>query len=149
MHHSPVLDRLCACWRIARVTLCVTSIWGVATIASAATYYIDYSSGSDSNNGTSKNTPWKRHPYMAGRSGSYSHQAGDRFIFKGGVTWPHDCWGLNLHGNGGNASAYDYYGVDQTWFTGASWTRPKFDAQGTELPSGYDVMVHTYDPGVN
>jgi hypothetical protein len=53
----------------------------------ATTYYIDYSSGLDSNNGTSKSTPWKRDPYMVGFAGSYTHAAGDIHIFKGGVTW--------------------------------------------------------------
>lgn len=33
---------------------------------SAATYYVDYSTGSDANNGTTKATPWKRAPGMAG-----------------------------------------------------------------------------------
>jgi hypothetical protein len=53
--------------------------------ASAATYYIDYSAGSDVNNGTSKTTPWQHAPGMTGFSGRYTHQAGDHFIFKGGV----------------------------------------------------------------
>lgn len=32
--------------------------------ASGATYYVDYSTGSDANNGTAKATPWKRAPGM-------------------------------------------------------------------------------------
>lgn len=97
--------------------------------AFGGTYYIDYVNGSDSNNGTSKSTPWKRHPYMVGFSGSYNHSAGDKFIFKGGVTWAAACFGMTI-ANGGNASAYDYYGVDQTWYSGSSWTRPVFDGGG-------------------
>jgi hypothetical protein len=34
--------------------------------AFATTYYIDYVSGNDSNNGTSKATPWKHAPGMQG-----------------------------------------------------------------------------------
>lgn len=35
-----------------------------AWTASGATYYVDYASGSDANNGTAKATPWKRAPGM-------------------------------------------------------------------------------------
>jgi len=56
--------------------------------AMGATYYIDYSIGLDANGGASTSGPWERHPYMQGFSGSYSHFAGNQFIFKGGLTWP-------------------------------------------------------------
>ncbi|MGZ6472948.1 MAG: hypothetical protein ACXWRZ_17400 [Bdellovibrio sp.] len=102
----------------------------VATAANATTYYIDFSGGSDTNTGTSKTTPWKRHPYMNGFSGSYSHQAGDRFIFKGGVSWLSSVFPLAIS-SGGDSSASDYYGVDKSWYVGANWTRPIFDGGGT------------------
>ena len=105
----------------------VLSLWA-AVSATAATYYIDFAGGSDSNPGTSMAAPWKRHPYMKGFTGSYSHQAGDRFIFKGGVVWT-GCWPLTVN-VGGSASAYDYYGVTNTWYAGTSWTRPVFDGGG-------------------
>lgn len=94
--------------------------------AFAATYYIDYGAGSDSNNGTSKSTPWKKCPGMSGFGGTYSHSAGDRFIFKGGVTWPR--LGIFITA-GGTASNYDYFGVDTTWYAGSAWSRPILDAQ--------------------
>ena len=94
--------------------------------AHAATHYIDFAAGSDSNNGTSMSTPWKRAPGMAGFAGAYSHQAGDRFIFKGGVTWTSSALPLNISAGGASGSP-DYYGVDTTWFSGASFTRPIFD----------------------
>ena len=34
---------------------------------------------------------------------------------------------------GGNSSTSDYYGVDKTWYTGASWTQPVFDAAQTQI----------------
>ena len=58
--------------------------------AGAATYYIDNVGGADTNNGTAKGTPWQHCPGMTGctnNCSSYSHAAGDTFIFKGGVTW--------------------------------------------------------------
>jgi hypothetical protein len=54
-----------------------------------ATYYIDYEAADDSANGTTVSTPWKRCPGMVGFAGSYSHANGDKFVFKGGVTWPY------------------------------------------------------------
>lgn len=105
-----------------------------------ATYFIDYATGNDANNGTSKATPFKRHPYMVGFTGAYVHAAGDRFIFKGGVTWPNACFTMNVLA-GGNPTNPDYYGVDTTWYTGGSFARPIFDAGSAELAGGYDVMV--------
>jgi len=102
------------------------SLFTCSTTAFTATYYVDYSGGADANNGTSKSTPWKKCPGMSGFSGSYSHAAGDRFIFRGGVSWPATSIGISNSGSVGN---YDYYGVDQTWFSGSSWNKPVFDAQ--------------------
>jgi hypothetical protein len=112
----------------------------MALNVSGATYYIDYTTGLDSNNGTSRSTPWRSHPYMAHFGGSYTHNAGDRFIFKGGVTWPNSCFAMQIKGSG-SVSTPDWYGVDQGWFSGSSWSRPRFDAGGTELSGGYDVMI--------
>lgn len=98
----------------------------VAANCSAATYYMDFAAGSDSNSGTSESAPWKHHPYMQGWSGSYTHTAGDRFIFKGGVTWDHTCWRMNISA-GGTSGNSDYYGVDTSWYAGGAWTRPSWD----------------------
>jgi hypothetical protein len=67
---------------------------------------------------------------------------GDTFIFKGGVTWPvTSCWTIPTAGTSAKPITY---GVDQTWYDGAAWTRPKFDAGGVELRDGYDVMVQAF-----
>jgi hypothetical protein len=95
----------------------------------AATYYIDYFSGNDNANGISKLTPWKRCPGMLGFNGSYSHSKGDRFIFKGGVTWPSVALPLKIVYSGESDVNPDYYGVDVTWYTGGAWSRPIFDAE--------------------
>lgn len=70
-------------------------------------------------------------------TGSYTHVAGDHFYFKGGV----DCNAatLGIQGiliiHGGSTGAQDYYGPDpgHAWFTGASWSQPVFDGNGTRL----------------
>ena len=56
-------------------------------IAWATTYYLDFSTGVDSNNGTSTTTPWKHAPGMSGWTGSATLSNGDTVILKGGATW--------------------------------------------------------------
>lgn len=71
--------------------------------ARAATYYVDYVNGSDSNNGTSETAAWKHAPGMQGltptgsstgdgcsaKCASYAPAAGDEIILRGGVVWPY------------------------------------------------------------
>lgn len=105
----------------------------------AATYYIDYVGGSDAAAGTSSGAAWKRCPGMTGFTGSYSHAAGDRFIFKGGVVWPASVQPL-IAANDGTSNSWDYYGVDKTWFAGNSWNRPIFDGGGL-----YRISLEIYE----
>ena len=46
-------------------------------------------------------------------TGTYTHNAGDHIIFKGGVTWGHANFPWVIP-NGGVAGNPDYYGVDKT-----------------------------------
>ena len=48
--------------------------WGNAE---ATTYYSDFSTGADSNSGTSTESPWKYAPGMSGWSGSVILSSGD------------------------------------------------------------------------
>jgi hypothetical protein len=108
----------------------------------AATYYIDWTGGDDTNNGTSTGTPWKRMPGMNGCASNCAANTpgpGDSYILKGGVTWPNAAFGIlwTWSGNatttspGCTGSGCIYIGVDAGWYTGASWSRPIFDAGGT------------------
>ena len=56
----------------------------------------------------------------------------------GGVTWP-ACFQMFIS-SGGSSSGADYYGVDLTWFTGGTFTRPIFDGQNT-VPTGNVPML--------
>lgn len=114
------------------IRLLIVFLFGLSSAlrGSAATYYIDYAGGSDANSGASTGAAWKRHPYMRGWSGSYSHATGDQFIFKGGVTWPKEAMPLTVAASGTPGNR-DYYGVSGAWFTGASWSRPVFDGEYT------------------
>jgi hypothetical protein len=102
--------------------------WDIGAYQVGNVYYIDFNSGSDSYNGTSESSPWKYAPGMQPFSGTYTHHAGDHFIFKGGVTWPSTAFPMNI-ANGGSLGNSDYYGVDKTWFNGNSWAQPVFDGQ--------------------
>lgn len=107
----------------------------------ATTYYVDYSSGSDANNGTSKSTPWQHAPGMqtcTNLCSSVSINAGDSIILKGGVTWPNSSFMWSLPG--GSSGNPVYIGVDRTWFTGSSWTRPILTAGGAIVSNNYNTM---------
>lgn len=134
--------------RLLRLSAAIGILAIFTGIASANTYYIDFNNGSDSNDGFSKNAPWKHHPFMVGATGNaaaHAHAAGDHYIFKGGVVWGKGCFdgprGMNIR-QGGSAGNPDYYGVDQTWFAGGSWTKPVF--QGLPLgviPGGVNTFT--------
>lgn len=106
------------------------------TMLAATTHYIS-TSGLDTNTGTSTSTPWAHLPGMVGCSNNcsaYTPVAGDHFILRGGDTWGSTSAGINWTWSG-TSIAPIYIGVDQTYFTGASWTRPKFDCQLTSCPN--------------
>ncbi len=77
---------------------------------------------------------------MKGFTGTYTHQAGDIFVFKGGVTWASSAadplfpWTIKT---GGTAGDPDQYTVDKTWFAGSSYTPPVFD--GCQTAEGLNV----------
>jgi hypothetical protein len=108
----------------------------------ATTYYVDYAGGSDSSNGTSKTTPWQNAPGMQSCTGvcaSTAIKAGDSIILKGGDTWPNASFMWSLPSNGTNSSPI-YVGVDKTWYSGASWTRPILSAGGVVISNNYNTM---------
>src|SRR5579863_1110508 len=123
-----VLEKTFPMVRLTRIA--VVLCWLLTSGSAFATnYYIDYSSGNDSNNGTSKTSPWQHLPGMPGcqaQCTAASPKPADQFILKGGVTWPNSSlgWEWTWSGSAGNLI---YIGVDQTWYAGSSWTRPIFN----------------------
>ena len=116
----------------------------VAGSASATTHYIA-ANGSDANNGTSETAPWLHAPGMpncAANCAAYTPAAGDSIIFRGGDTWhfgnsslsPYTggTWSTPTSGSSSNCDTTHigsqtsciYYGVNQSWYSGNSWTRP-------------------------
>ena len=131
--------------------------------ALATTYYISYSSGSNSNNGTSKSTPWKSHPYMQSAAGcagtlpTYSHTAGDNFIFKQGDSWPNACFDMVIAAGGTSSIVQDSYTYDPTWgvpggTTGNLGQRVgayQFTAGGSVINGSDTLNNFIYDAGSN
>jgi hypothetical protein len=73
----------------ARISLCFILAGCVFSAYPGSTYYVDYSAGSDSNNGTSTATPWKHCPGDSNATGkaAITLTPGSTVIFKGGVTY--------------------------------------------------------------
>jgi hypothetical protein len=110
----------------------------------SASYYIDFSSGSDSNSGT-RVSPWKRCPGMLGASGkvkTYSWISGDTFIFKGGVSWDSTCFPDTV-GSGYKGDHYTFKS-DSSWFSGASFAKPKFNLMKKQMASVVVNWYHNY-----
>jgi hypothetical protein len=99
---------------------------------SANTFYVDLTSGSDTNNGTSKTTPWLHAPGMSGCASSCAANtpaAGNSYILKGGTSATLSAaWNWSWSGSSGNPI---YIGVDTGWYTGGSFTRPVLTGGGT------------------
>lgn len=123
--------------------------WAGKSLATT-TYYIDWGNGADTNNGTSKTTPWKHAPGMRGCSDNCAAYqttnwdangtatAGNQFIFKGGVTWPAAALSWDwIYGSGTQTSPIYFGAGDKSWYNGSSWTRPMFDAEKTNPTSPY------------
>lgn len=95
--------------------------------------YIDWDTGNDANDGASTSTPWKRSPFMRGYTGTFNTNEANgsshiHFIFKGGVTWTGtNVFPLRVGRGGVSDSQRMVFRSTNTWFTGASWSRPVFD----------------------
>jgi len=77
----------------------------------AATYYVDFATGSDANNGTSTATPFKRSPgdtSATGTAASTTLAAGDTVKFKGGVVYTNTAdISITTSGTAGNPITFD------------------------------------------
>jgi parallel beta-helix repeat protein len=78
----------------------------------AATYYVSATSGNDSNNGLSQDTPWQNHPWMShatAQAGACTLQPGDKVLLKRGDVW-NDYISLGGSGDDGNLIITGAYG---------------------------------------
>jgi parallel beta-helix repeat protein len=90
---------------------------------SATTYYVSSSFGSDSNNGTSTDTPWE----TISKVNSKSFSAGDSILLKRGDTWINEPLTVSSSGSQGNVILYSAYGTGNP---------PKLDGDNQEHWAG-------------
>jgi len=138
------------------------SLVTLASLGVTSCYYIA-ANGSDSNSGTTESAPFLHSPGMkncASNCAALTMSAGIGIIFRGGDTWhfgnsgaaPYGGIVSNCETNGSIPSAMClqinsgtsmngtsahpiYYGIDQSWFTGGSWTRPVFTEDNPLTPN--------------
>lgn len=102
------------------------------TTAYAVTYYVDYDSGGDAEDGTSPDTAWQHapgDPNAEGRPQAVIPGAGDQVLFRGGVRYRGH---LLIPGSGGGTAPLRYTGngwggekavIDGGQAFGGGWTR--------------------------
>lgn len=98
----------------------------------ASTYYLDFETGLDANDGLTQKTAWKHCPGMTKFRGTYHHHAGDRFIFKGGSVWPSSALPFVIAYDG-QSGKKDTYTTDHAWFKGDRWSQPLFTGEHSRV----------------
>lgn len=106
-----------------------------STLGRAATYYVDYQSGVDSNAGTTTAAPWKHcpgDPAATGAVAAISLAAGDTVNFKGGVTYIlTGSTGVVLRWSGTSGAPITYDGNSTgAWGTGPARFSDQYGANG-------------------
>lgn len=122
--------------------------------ASATTYYVSSSTGSDSNNGTAKGTPWAHVKGMVGASGnasSHTPAGDDIFVFMGCDSWTNGVFPVAVTWSGTSGHPIAYM-ADKTWYNTSvcpsAWNRPKFDAGGTPIATHNNFVRMTGGGGI-
>jgi len=143
--HLKMAGRSRPAWLVAVViiALCTSS-------SSAATYYVDFAAGVDSNNGTSTGTPWLHCPGDASATSvpaSTSLAAGDEVIFKGGTLYTNNIV-LKYSGTSGQPITYDGNSAG-TFGTGQAILDAEYFAQNTNSPAQYYILGGTNTSFVN
>ena len=152
-----VLSRLSIRIQYLHLVLCVALLGlGLVTLYSpaaavAATYYVDASTGNDSNNGLSEATPWRslnRVNNPQNYNPPVAFQPGDQILLKRGETWYGGIW-FKYSGEEGNPITIGAYGsADEqplligTYWATISWENATGNIYRTTNPSW------STDPGI-
>lgn len=123
----------------------------LASLGVTSCYYAS-ASGVDTATGTDETHPWLHLPGMTGcanNCSSVSVTAGEGFIIQGGSTYHFSGrgtpvglpWSWSHNGTSNNPI---YLGVDLTWFSGSSWTRPVFTGDNSTSTSSGGVASCTH-----
>lgn len=109
--------------------LTIINLIYAGNIYSQTTYYIDWTNGNDSNNGTSPSSAWKSWYNIQGSKGSSFHP-GDSILFKRGETWKRSDYN-SLH-----PGSRDQGEWQPGSFIGTPGNEIVFGAYGTKIGSG-------------
>src|ERR1700722_18857597 len=101
---SVVRDRMTRLFRITALMCCVFACF--LSSASATTYYVSSSGGSDSNAGTSSGTAWQ----TMGKVNAQAFLPGDTILLRRGDVW-NESLAPGTSGAAGNPITFDAYGV--------------------------------------
>jgi hypothetical protein len=115
-------------------------VW--TSMASATTYYVSSSTGSDANSGTSSGAAWQTIAHVNGQT----FLAGDSILFKRGDVW-NESLAPGSSGSSGNPITFDAYGTGAAPnLTGyyavpaTSWVLVTGNAWKAALPAGYTTI---------
>lgn len=116
-------------------------------------YFIDITSGNDSNSGASESSPWAHLPGMKTYTGSHTPTSGDGFILKGCDDWPNGSFPVTWAWSGTSAN-HIYIGVDPGWYATCSvpqtWTAATtYYMQNVIKPSSGNAGGYTFSPQYN
>jgi len=109
------------------------------SFVTAATYYVDFDSGNDANDGVSKNTAWKRapgDPEANGQAAAVQLQPGDVVQFKGGVVYR---GGVDINASGAPGQ--------RIAFRGDGWGEAPAIIDGSDLITGWQRCQSAADAG--
>src|SRR3984885_12808088 len=97
--------KMIAAIKVARkIVVFVFLVW--SGLASATTYYVSSTAGSDANSGTAVSTPWQTIAHVNGQTFS----PGDSILFKRGDVW-NESLATASSGSSGNPITFDAYGT--------------------------------------
>ncbi len=138
---GPTPFKVIAVTRVARKILVFAFlVW--SGLASATTYYVSSSTGSDANNGTGGSTPWQTIAHVNGQTFS----PGDSILFKRGDIW-NESLATTSSGSSGNPITFDAYGSGAAPnLTGyyavpsSAWEHVTGNAWKAPLPATYSTV---------
>jgi hypothetical protein len=115
------------------IVLCLV----LPVFAHAATYYVDFTGGSDTNTGTSQISAWKHAPgdsNATGNAGSVTLHPGDTVLFKGGVVYRGS---ITIPASGASNNPITY--------RGDGWGPEKAILDGSEIMTGWTKCASAND----
>jgi hypothetical protein len=108
----------------------------MAGFSSAATYYIDYAYGNNSNSGTSSSSAWK----TIAKVNSFTFKPGDKILFKRGSTW-NETLTIKQNGSSSYPITYGSYGSGNLPVISGSSSR----SHGIYMDGRYYIIIKEFN----